>query len=138
MFNGAIEVFTRFENKLINNIKACRAFAQRIFEHIHLLYKFIPCFNVSAPLPEVAFSEPEYLKAKILLFVIKAEFAALLFTDFIYNAADALFADLCNGFVARLECFALFVAGFRELNADEFTVSAIFAVKVKDSVSSGA
>ena len=57
--------------------------------------------------------------------------------DFIARAADALFADFADVFVARLVRFGFFIAGFGQLHHNEFAVTAVLGVQLHDSVGGG-
>ena len=48
--------------------------------------------------------------------------------DFVARAADALFADFADVFVARLVRFGFFIAGFGQLHHNEFAVTAVLGV----------
>ena len=61
----------------------------------------------------------------------------MLSLDFIARAADALFADFADVFVARLVRFGFFIAGFGQLHHNEFAVTAVLGVQLHDSVGGG-
>ena len=63
-------------------------------------------------------------------------FFAVFFLYLFTGAANTLFADFADIFIARLVRLALFVALFGELHHDKFTIAAVFCIELHNRVRS--